>query len=89
MKWSAKIYTVDRVVKSRQQRAFALDKYIVKDQNNDVVLEEEKLNNINRDRQPKKFNIYDLQKIDPNTVNTRNKLIETKLNKIKYNPLQA
>lgn len=82
VKFSAKVFTVEKVVKSRVKKEFALDKYILKDKKGNILLTEFNLKHPNRELKPRKFNITELLKIDPTTVNTRSKAIENKLNKI-------
>lgn len=82
VKFSAKIFTVDKISKSRAKKEFAIDKYILRDKNNKLLLEEFKVNNPNKVLKPKKFNITELLKIDPSTQNTYTKKDEELLNKI-------
>lgn len=82
VKFSAKVFTVDKVTVPRQKAAFALPKYILKDKKGKVLLEEFNLNKPNKVLKPKKFNVTELLKIDKDTVNTRGKQDEEKLNKI-------
>lgn len=84
MKFSANVFTVGRVAKSRKHREVAVDRYELLNANGDFVLEEEKINNPNVHRPPKRFNICDLQRVPDGTVVTRNKHIESKLNRIGY-----
>ena len=82
VKFSAKIFTIDKVIKSRAKKDFQLDTYTVKDSKGNVQFEEFNLKYPNKVLKPQRFNITELLKIDPQTKSTRNKAIEEKLNKI-------
>ena len=83
IKFSAKIYKVHKVVKSRMKAEFSLDSYILEDKNGVVQLEEFNLNKPNKVLKPKKFKLTDLLQIDPATIGTRSKkIIEQRINNI-------
>lgn len=82
VKFSAKVFKVDKVIQSKQSKEFALSKYVLKDKKGKVLLEEYNAKYPNKILKPRRFNITDLLKIDPNTVNIKTKKDEEYLNKI-------
>lgn len=82
VKFSAKVYIVDKVVKSRTKQQFALDRYILKDKKGKILTQEFNINKPNQKLKPRLFSITELLKIDKNTVNTRTKQQEDLLNKV-------
>ena len=82
VKFSAKVFKVDKVIQSKQSKEFALPKYILKDKKGKVLLEEYNAKYPNKILKPRRFNIVDLLQIDSNTVNIKSKKDEEKLNKI-------
>jgi hypothetical protein len=83
VKFSVKLYTVSKVIKSRGKKEFQLEKYELVDAKNKPLLEEFNLKYPARELKPRRFSISDLLKVDKSTVSSRNKAIETKLNKIR------
>jgi hypothetical protein len=85
MKFSANIFTVLRVVKSRKQPDLALDRYELADANGHPLLVEQRLNQPGQNLPRKRFNIYDLQRVPDGTVNTKHKWDECRVNGLPYN----
>ena len=86
VKFSTKVYQISKVVKGRG--SLGLNRYIIEDSKNKVLLEEFNMKRPNAILQPRKMNITDLLKIDPNTITSRNKKIETKLNLMDYDKIE-
>jgi transposase InsO family protein len=83
VKFSAKLYTVSKIIRSRVKKEFQLEKYELVDSKNKPLLEEFNLKHPNKTLKPRRFNISDLLKVDKDTISTRDKATETKLNKIR------
>jgi hypothetical protein len=85
VKFSANIFTVGKVVKSRKHAAVAIDRYELRHQNGDWVVKEGFIQD-HPNAPRKRFNIYDLQRVPEDTIVTRTKQNETHLNRIPYDP---
>jgi hypothetical protein len=85
VKFSATIFTVGRVVRSRKHAQVALDRYELRHANGEWVVKEGFING-HPDAPIKRFNIYDLQRVPDGTIATRNNFIESNLNRIRHDP---
>ena len=88
IKFSTKIYVISKIIKARGKTTLALDKYELKDSKGKVLLEEFNLKYPNKVLKPRKMNITDLMKVDKNTIVSRNKQLETKLNLLDYDAIE-
>lgn len=88
VKFSTKIYVISKIIKARGKTSLALDKYELKDMKGKVLLEEFNLKYPNKVLKPRHMSITDLMKVDKDTVVTRDKKIETKLNLLDYDEIE-
>ena len=74
VKYSPQIYTVAKLIKpSGEHKEFVKDRYLLKDHNNEYILQELKLNDPNDKRDPKLFFGNELLSVGDNRDNTINK----------------
>ena len=91
VKFSAKVFTVTKIVKSRTKKEFQLNRYEISDNKGNVLLDEYNINKPNKTLRPRRLNITDLLLVPEGTVNIMKKKDEEKLNKIvnvEYEPAE-